>query len=520
MSLSSRSNHHHDSNEHQIFASAPMDAAVRYVPRWMRFENAPIEANGLAVDIYARATILMSSMFLGPALLELANDAAQLACLESGSEESCGDDAKIYGFRPSSLLSNIAILSGVACSVALPFIGALVDHTPYRRQVGAYSALALVVVKASEVMVGEHTWLLVAMLQVFSAIFFSFHNTSTYAYTSDLAPDAGTQSYYNSHLYVIMFVSTLVFLVLVLGFSAFLQVSDVGTARISQTITSTISAALFYFCWSHLFRDKPPLSCVPPGMSLWSCGFLKVFRSVRRIVALFPALMWLMAAIAFESAAASALISIATTYFKETLKMDATEIGLVFFITLCCGIPGSKIAAFLAERVNPIHNLILCNSVFGISCCAAALMLTTPEQKNLVFFFGAVWGIGLGWQGPIEISAFISLVEKGQEAEMMGIYLLVTNILSWLPPLVFTAINEGGLPMMFGLGSLGLFFGLAIISLICMGGYEDALQTLELVQHTGSDHGHENYPIEIEVSQFRPISGKEDGLPASIGVIS
>jgi hypothetical protein len=69
---------------------------LRYLPRPLRYENfEPIEASGLAVDAYARGTVIMSSMFLGPALLKLASEAAgcksQLEC----------EDAKVYGFRPS-----------------------------------------------------------------------------------------------------------------------------------------------------------------------------------------------------------------------------------------------------------------------------------------------------------------------------------------------------------------------------------------------------------------------------------
>ena len=81
----------------------PLPLAMRRIPRCFRFNNAPPEATGLSLDAYARGAVLMSSLFMGPALLTLANDQAQISC------NNCGEDARIYGMKPSSLLSNIGM---------------------------------------------------------------------------------------------------------------------------------------------------------------------------------------------------------------------------------------------------------------------------------------------------------------------------------------------------------------------------------------------------------------------------
>ena len=466
------------SGQHETTTSA---WAMRYVPRWMRFENAPVEATGLSVDVYAKATIIMSSLFLGPALLELATDAAEQACRDEGTE-NCNDNAKIYGFRPSSLLSNIAVVSGLLCATFLPLFGAIVDHTPYRRQVGSYTAVALVVVKGSEVMVGRRTWFLAALLQIVSGALYNVHNASTYAYTSELAPDAATQTVYNTSFSVILYVSTLVFMVLVLVPSHALDLGDLGTARVSQTVTASVSAIAFYWSWTFLFGNRPTLRHVPDGMNILSCGFRKVMFSIRRIRRRFPALLWLMAAIAFAEGASATLLTIATTFTKDFLDMDSTEIGSIFLVVLLCGIPGSKMAAYLASRqVNPIHNIISCNVLFAVTTSAAALFLHGPEDKEKTYLFAACWGICLGWLHPMETSAYVSLIEKGQETEMMGIYLLLCQILTWLPPLLFTFLNEYGFKMGIGLASLSIFFVIAILCLLSMGKYEDALSLLHEV---------------------------------------
>jgi hypothetical protein len=87
---------HSSGAEHEHFEQAAFLSILRFVPSQLRFDHAPIEATGLSVSSYARGVVLMSSMFLGPALLKLANEAA--GC-QDGQE--CDDSARVYGFRPS-----------------------------------------------------------------------------------------------------------------------------------------------------------------------------------------------------------------------------------------------------------------------------------------------------------------------------------------------------------------------------------------------------------------------------------
>ena len=99
-----------------IKADAPLPLVMRRIPRFFRFDNASPEATGLTLDAYARGTVLMSSLFMGPALLTLANDAAQEKC------NNCGDDARIYGMKPSSLLSNIGMCVFLSYRAILCFL--------------------------------------------------------------------------------------------------------------------------------------------------------------------------------------------------------------------------------------------------------------------------------------------------------------------------------------------------------------------------------------------------------------
>ena len=137
-----------------------------------------------------------------------------------------------------------------------------------------------------------------------------------------------------------------------------------------------------------------------------------------------------------------ALTTVAVTYLTE-LGLSGTETGIVFLVVLLSTIPGSAFATYLSRKLkSPTLSIKMCSIFFIISNFVAFFMLADKTFRNLVWLFGAIWGFLLGWYFPTEVNIFSSLMPKGQEAELAGFYLYCTQILGWLPPLVFTLFNE------------------------------------------------------------------------------
>lgn len=75
----------------------------------------------------------------------------------------------------------------------------------------------------------------------------------------------------------------------------------------------------------------------------------------------------------------------------------------------------------------------------------------------------------LGWFYPTELNLFSSLMPKGQEAELAGFYLYCTQVLGWLPPLVFTLFNENpDIDISWGGVQLNIWIFIALIFYMCM----------------------------------------------------
>lgn len=101
----------------------------RYIPRMFLFDRyrAPVEASGLAFNAFARGAVAMSTLFLGPALLKLARAQAEAACGQEYDDAECGEGGgRVYGMRPTSLLTNIGVFSGLLSSAVMPLVGSIV----------------------------------------------------------------------------------------------------------------------------------------------------------------------------------------------------------------------------------------------------------------------------------------------------------------------------------------------------------------------------------------------------------
>jgi MFS-type transporter involved in bile tolerance (Atg22 family) len=128
----------------------------------------------------------MSNLFLSSSILFLS--AEEAGCLnEEGDEilDSC--DGEVYGMRPASFLSNIAVVSGLLSALFMPVFGAMIDYTDHRRTVGAISAFLMMLIQATQIGTVSATWFPMAILQAASGFLIRIQLLATLAYLPDIA---------------------------------------------------------------------------------------------------------------------------------------------------------------------------------------------------------------------------------------------------------------------------------------------------------------------------------------------
>ncbi|KAL7542812.1 hypothetical protein ACHAXR_012126 [Thalassiosira sp. AJA248-18] len=428
------------------------------------------EAQGYSLMTVARGGIIMSNIFLSAALIRLASESAGCIFNDDGSDEETPEcNEEVFGFRPSSLITMIAVVSGVLSAFLLPIIGAVVDYTPHRRLVGILSALFITVVQGIQIWLNDTTWFPMAILQALNGFMYMVQVLAVYAYLPDIGREVGARkmTWFSALFTMCQFGAQSTFLVVNIALSIALGTGDVVTAQISQGICVLWLIVTFVPGWKKM-PSVPALHERTSG-SLVRLGFSKNWQTMVGINTHYGSgLRWYFLAVVFAEAGANAFTVVAVTFMVEVLSMTGTEVGIVFLVTLVSTIPGSKLGEIISKKTTPITSWKINLVTFMAITAVGSFVLTGPDRKSICYVFGVLWGSMLGWFYPLENVIFAMSIPKGQESELSGFYTYCRSILTWLPPLIFTVMNESGIDMKWGLLSLVIFLFIGLIFLQLM----------------------------------------------------
>ena len=84
-------------------------------------------------------------------------------------------------------------------------------------------------------------------------------------------------------------------------------------------------------------------------------------------------------------------------------------------------------------------------------------------------------GLLFGCLAPIEKVLMCTLAPLGQEAELMGLAIAIHTSCAWVPPFLFSAMNEAGYNLRWALASQDVLLFLALVGTIGIGKFESAV---------------------------------------------
>jgi MFS-type transporter involved in bile tolerance (Atg22 family) len=421
----------------------------------------------------------------------------------------------VYGIRPSSLLTTYTTVVGIASCVLLPLVGAVVDAAPHRRLLGRIFSFVFCLLVFPQIFLSSSTWFAVAVLHLLEAVVGWAQTLLAYSYLPELTDSEAELASFAQSFTVVNYASMVLYLALVVGVSSLsssIRGDLVATARLGQAVSFASSSVLLLYAWGcgggepgpaeparrcrfprGLFRTRPAAHGRPESAhSLWTSGFVQVYRTARTLHESYRALLWFLVSVALVDAAVQSLITIAITYLTDTLEFDSTENGIAVLAMLLGSVPGGLVGGKTIRWINPIRSGILATLVLAINTIVAAVVLTGPGQQAVTYGLALVWGLGTGWKWTADKSLVSSTVPDGQDAELMGLYLFSGQVLTWVPPLVYTALNEAGVSPRVGIGTLSVYFAAGILALVSMGSYRDAVELAGRVRLAADDDGDGN----------------------------
>ena len=435
------------------------------------------EAFGWALDAIGRATSFVgNAVFVGTAVIHLARVNAGCA----PDDVRC-DSKTTYGIRPSSFLTLYNVIVGVSSSALLPLLGSIVDHTHHRRLIARISAVFYCISLFPMIfLLSNSTWFMSAVLLVFSAFVGWVHTGMSFAYLPEMTEDKKILEDLNTSFAAVQFVTYVVYAVTVVGVTAASKRTDdsVFTAQLAQSISFVVTTFTWTFSWSKLMGHRPAATELPENSWLITSGFRNLYRSSVNIWNNHRSLWLFYTSLAFSESANQALVVIATTFSVEVLNFSSFDSGIAFLVFVFFSAIGCYISPISVKKINPIRSDQLCLSFMTCSTVFSVVFMRSIEQRNLYFIFAMLWGLAAGWKCTIERYLVCSIIPKGQDAELMGVYLFSGQSLSWLPPLVFTAMNEAGVPISLSMLSLISFWIISLFFLQCMGSYDNIVDVI------------------------------------------
>ncbi|KAL7470861.1 hypothetical protein ACHAXS_011143 [Conticribra weissflogii] len=467
------------------------------------------EATGHAMDVAARGTINQTGTFVGAALI-------RLAIADAASNPNCANPmtCPVYGIRPTSILTVGNIITAVIAGVTMPIMGALVDHTDHRKIMGAASAFIITLSVGLQIMISQDTWFAVYILEIIGGYFLIMHQVTTMAYLPDLTHDLTEMGHYTSMFMIRQYFVQGIYTSTVVAFSQGLKLKNIDTAKLSTSLAFVIGVVLLGYSWTFLFRKRPKLREVPPNSNIFTTGFKQIYVTTQTVFRQYKALKWFMIALLFSpEAGAGTVLAIAVTFLTSYVKMEVNEIATVSLVMLFANIPGALISKLMCRKVNPLNSFRMAEVLFATTNALIAATVTGPERKKLVYFYSALVGVAFGWMFPSQRTLAVAIIPKGQETEIMGLISFFGQVVGWLPAMVFTAMNEAGVNMRWGLSTLSFFLITSCLFTFLCGSFEDAVR---LVEHT-SEAYLERFSIkDVEVggSILREVAEEEEAATA------
>ncbi|CAB9520832.1 expressed unknown protein [Seminavis robusta] len=425
-------------------------------------------AKGISLLGTARGPIVMSNIFLSTALIYLASE--QVGCLETTPEgetqvvEDC--EERVYGvFSPAALITNIAVISGLLAACLMPIAGAIVDYTAHRWTTGVVSALLITIIQIIQIATNSSNWFPMAILQAVAGCFYQIQVLATWAYLPDIARQVNnetTMTRFTSNFTMVQFTAQAAFLFLVVAISTTLNLTDVNTGRLSQAMNSLGIVVSFKWGWTLLPIVPARQSLLPQKNLLWQ-GFLQNWNTAQKINREYRnSLRWFLLGILFAEPAANAFTVVAVVFLNEQLGMGGNDIGIFFGVVLVAMVPGGLIFHGLTLRTDPNTALRVSMLLMFLLVVVGALVLTPDNVFPIAYIWGLAVGLILGCFYPCQQLFYSFVVPRGQEAEFTGFYVYCTQLLVWLPPLVFSTMVEAHVDQRIGLIVVGSFFLISI----------------------------------------------------------
>eukprot|EP00588_Corethron_pennatum_P009087 CAMPEP_0194270134 /NCGR_PEP_ID=MMETSP0169-20130528/4184_1 /TAXON_ID=218684 /ORGANISM="Corethron pennatum, Strain L29A3" /LENGTH=149 /DNA_ID=CAMNT_0039012069 /DNA_START=43 /DNA_END=489 /DNA_ORIENTATION=+ len=141
---------------HENGNQSPETKVVSATPSCLEYD-VPAQ-QGVLLDAMPRGGLVIANIFLLSALIDLAKEAAGCPSDNREADEWIKCAKTIYGFKPTSLATGMASTGTFITAFLSPIIGATIDSTNYRWEIGMLTAAILFVANLFQCFISLNLW--------------------------------------------------------------------------------------------------------------------------------------------------------------------------------------------------------------------------------------------------------------------------------------------------------------------------------------------------------------------------
>mmetsp|Transcript_16208 Transcript_16208/g.21007 ORF Transcript_16208/g.21007 Transcript_16208/m.21007 type:complete len:548 (+) Transcript_16208:50-1693(+) len=426
------------------------------------------------VGSFSVGVTIMSNLFISAALLELALKEAGCGYLfaDDVDDDPPSCKKKVYGMHPANLYLVMATIAALTIACLNPFIGALIDHTRFRKSLAAGTLFSLAIIQFVQMSISKDTWFFVMILQIPAIAGYFLHSATYSAYLPELSDSLMELNRASATSTKYLFITEISFVLFVAVVSSILFGADdsVNACRLSQGLSG---AGLLYSSF-HVYgrfmksRPKPKIT-----LSLtMERGLTSLKDTLKEMAVEFPMVRRYLVATMFLEAAMGAFSNIAAVFIVNQLGASGSQFALIILVLLVTGAMTSPVASWVskksAEKYGDVHSGLppLCASVVWLTVvtCFAPVLMQKPADLPIAYLFGVFWGIGMGFYYSLLKPVYFFITPGGQESKFSGLFAFFQTIISWAPLLGFsialsvTGSMAGGFIIMAVFLFIGLLF--------------------------------------------------------------
>jgi UMF1 family MFS transporter len=220
--------------------------------------------------------------------------------------------------------------------------------------------------------------------------------------------------------------------------------SAIGLSTEAAVRISLLSAGIWWAVFTLIpyrgLRDRPAVALEKVGEGpLLSQSFRQLGRTLSHLRG-YPQTLTFLLAYLFYNDGIQTVISAASIFGQEQLKLDSSQLILTILVVQFVGFGGALIFGKVAARLGAWRTVL---SSLVLWCVVVAVGYVLPEGKFVPFLGLAVLiGLVLGGSQALSRSMYSQLVPRGREAEYFSLYQAAERGTSWFGTLLFGLVFQ------------------------------------------------------------------------------